>query len=416
MSITEQFSGLDMQNLIGAPLTAAADASVLLARSTAEFINDVGFDAEGKVRTAAFGYQRRTANEDGSSNLDSMQVNVPILAIVPIPNLQVDEVNVLFDMEVKQSEKSESTTDWGGSLTGSVGFGPLKVSITGNVSAHSSNTRSSDNSAKYHVDVRATNHGTPEGLARVLDMMASCVSPTVVDSELKDENGQALSEEEQNRAAKLKTLRAEISAIEKQVSAAQNNLDNRIMMLKKVASNQQSTYQATIMQAINALVSTDEQYQQSLNNYSSVMDQLNQTWNTFQAQAASLVKLVSDSSTGEAAQEISGLFALKGLSDSGSGADRFSVTAYGSDATQYAALLSAQNSAVTGQRDYDNLDNALMDKKAEYNDTMMALPAAKTEPVQKSIAQTTSASTNRRQNSSRQQESTSQQPTEPTDN
>ena len=137
MSVAEQFAGLDMKSLIGGPLTAAADASILLARSTADFINDVGFDANGKVRTAAFGYERRSANDDGTSNLEEMKVAVPMLAIVPIPNLQIDEVNVLFDMEVKQSEKLEKSTDLGASLSGSAKFGPVKVSITGSVSLRS---------------------------------------------------------------------------------------------------------------------------------------------------------------------------------------------------------------------------------------------------------------------------------------
>ena len=51
MSVSEQFSGLDMQQLIGAPLSAAADASMQLAQSTADFINEVGFDGQEKVRT-----------------------------------------------------------------------------------------------------------------------------------------------------------------------------------------------------------------------------------------------------------------------------------------------------------------------------------------------------------------------------
>lgn len=44
MPIGSQFTGLDMKELIGGPLSAAADTSVQLAQSTAEFINDVGFD------------------------------------------------------------------------------------------------------------------------------------------------------------------------------------------------------------------------------------------------------------------------------------------------------------------------------------------------------------------------------------
>lgn len=73
-------------------------------------------------------------------NLDEMKVDVPMLAIVPIPNLQVDEVNILFDMEVKQSEKSEKSLDLGASITGTMNLGIIKVSVSGSVSAHSSNT------------------------------------------------------------------------------------------------------------------------------------------------------------------------------------------------------------------------------------------------------------------------------------
>ena len=111
MAIAEQFAGLQMDQLIGAPLRAAVDASLQLADSTADFIRRAGFDGMGKVRTVSFGYQRYSANEDGTSNREEMEVAVPLLAVTPIPNLQVDEVNLLFDIEVKQSERIESSIE-----------------------------------------------------------------------------------------------------------------------------------------------------------------------------------------------------------------------------------------------------------------------------------------------------------------
>ena len=92
MAIAEQFAGLKMDELIGGPLSAAADASTLLANSTADFINRIGFDQNGRVRTVPFSYHQRSVNDDGTSNYDEMKVDVPMLAIVPIPNLQIDEV------------------------------------------------------------------------------------------------------------------------------------------------------------------------------------------------------------------------------------------------------------------------------------------------------------------------------------
>lgn len=285
MAIAEQFAGLKMDELIGGPLSAAADASSLLANSTADFINRIGFDRDGKVRTVAFSYQKRSINEDGTSNLEDMKVDVPMLAIVPIPNLQIDEVNVLFDMEVKQSEKSENSMDMGASVTGSLNLGIVKGSVTGSVSAHSSNTRSSDNSAKYHVDVRATNHGIPEGLARVLDMMAVNLSPALVGSTLKDGNGQNLSEAAKKRAESLKALRQEISQLETSVSACKESLDSNLKQMKRIVSSQLNVYQGEIHSLTNQLGKEDENGVE----YSRAMDEVNQSWNTFQNQAGEFI-------------------------------------------------------------------------------------------------------------------------------
>ncbi len=231
MGIGEQFAGLDMANLIGGPLTAAADASVLLAQSTADFINKVGFDADQNARKVAFSFQRMEPDADGSINQSEMKVEVPLLAIVPIPNLQIDEVNILFDMEVKQCEKSEQSLDMGAKIEAGLQVGPFKVSISGSVSSHSSNTRSSDNSAKYHVDVSATNHGTPEGLARVLDMMAANVAPTLVSSRAVDEAGKELDSGRKQRNLQLRALREKKFQNESAVRAASDVYDNKLKAL-----------------------------------------------------------------------------------------------------------------------------------------------------------------------------------------
>lgn len=292
MAIGDQFSGLDMTNLIGSPLRATADASLQLAESTAEFINKVGFDGNGNLRTASFQYQKKTFNDDGSANSDEMKVDVPMLAIVPIPNLQVDEVNILFDMEVKQSERSESSTDLGATITGSANFGIFKVSVSGSVSSHSSNTRSSDNSAKYHVDVRATNHGIPEGLARVLDMMSSSLAPSTVGSTPVDENGKPITDDtKKEKITKLKELRSKKMLMENAVSAARNTRDNKLALVKKAAANMQNQIILSINNKLNNSEITDEQ-KESLNN---ALTQINTSWNSFQQNISSVVETTAAS-------------------------------------------------------------------------------------------------------------------------
>ena len=53
----------------------------------------------------------------------------------------------------------------------------IKVHVEGSVATHKENTRSSDNSAKYHVEVHASDKGMPEGLARVMDIMNGAIVP-----------------------------------------------------------------------------------------------------------------------------------------------------------------------------------------------------------------------------------------------
>lgn len=393
MAIAEQFTGLDMKQLIGAPLRAAADASTQLANSTAEFINRVGFDSDGKVRTVAFGYQKRSVNEDGTSNLDEMKVDVPMLAIVPIPNLQVDEVNVLFDMEVKQSERQESALDLSATVSGTVNLGIVKVNVTGSVSAHQSNTRSSDNSAKYHVDIRATNHGTPEGLARVLDMMAANVAPMLVDSTLKDGNGKDLSEQARIKAERLKALRYDMSRIEGCLNAANDSLSGSIMLLKKVASEQQNAYREK-MARLQSEVEDEKSYKKRLEDAKEQetkerlekerkeveakelarnqnMDEINQSFSRFQNQVGDYVKLIADS--GSTSESVSKMFALKALDEEGN------VTEYGAAESQYETLAEAQKRAVESQIRVSDLEKQLCEKKTEYSDAISGTAPALTE-------------------------------------
>lgn len=372
MAIGEQFAGLDMEQLIGGPLSAAANASTLLANSTADFIQKVGFDSKGKLQTVAFGYQKRSTNDDGTINLDEMKVMVPMLAIVPIPNLQIDEVNILFDMEVKQSEKSENSKDMSASLTGSAKIGPVKISISGSVSAHDSHTRSTDNSAKYHVDVRATNHGTPEGLARVLDMMAANVAPALVGSTIKDANGQTLPEAARAKAEKLKVLRQEISQIESRLTAAHSTLDDKIAQLKRAASTQQNVYNAAITTAMNKLDKDSEEDAKKAEEYSSRSETVMQRWNSMQNQAGDIIKTIADSTADDAAAstDVSEMFALL------SWKDNEEPVAYASGEAQYSAIAGAQSGAVKAQKNVVKIEEELFKKREEYNN---AISGAKTE-------------------------------------
>lgn len=197
VNISNQFSGLDMAALIGGPLSAACNAQTMLAKSTLNFIEEVGLetpDEKGnrKVRTANFSFTRSAEGSgEGKFSTETVDMNIPLLAIVNVPALSIDKVNITFDMEVKSSTSSESSKDKSGGVEANAGLkvGPfhMDVKIKGSVSCHESNTRTSDNSAKYHVEVSASQQKTPEGLSRMLDILTSAVAPSNVKKETGEE-------------------------------------------------------------------------------------------------------------------------------------------------------------------------------------------------------------------------------------
>jgi hypothetical protein len=187
VKMSDQFGGLPMDQLIGAPLTAACDAQVTLAKATSDFIQTVGFE-DKKVRMVEFAFSKpeqvQAADGTVSQVSKDYKVNVPFISIVSVPTLQVTEVDINFMMEVKSSF-SEATKDAKSgtvSVAGGGGLGPfsVKAKVQGSVATSKDTQRSSDNSAKYDVSIKARQSGTPEGLSRVLDILQQSIAPVPV--------------------------------------------------------------------------------------------------------------------------------------------------------------------------------------------------------------------------------------------
>jgi hypothetical protein len=186
VKMSDQFGGLPMDQLIGGPLKAACTAQTLLAKASSDFIKDVGLNDAGggnmSARTVDFSFNRPTTAPDGSTSLEKVDLQVPLLAIINTPSLSVKEAEVRFTMEVKSSTSSKTTSDTKAELTAhakyNAGLFSCDVTVHGSVANHSENSRKSDNSAKYDVKVVARDDGPPEGLMKVLDMLNDAIAPT----------------------------------------------------------------------------------------------------------------------------------------------------------------------------------------------------------------------------------------------
>ena len=200
-SIAQQFTGLPMEDLIGGPLMAVTEANGSMARKQTQFLFDTCFtvkgdDSEKKYEPVMIKLNLTRAvlsfGESGgapSTSYFTTTIDLPLLTIIPLNNLGVDSASVNFEMEVKSAcsenikEESNSQTSAGATLSGQAGWGPFSVSISGNVSYSSEDSRTHDthyensNTAKYTVSVHAGQLPMPKGVNTIIDAYSKSIQP-----------------------------------------------------------------------------------------------------------------------------------------------------------------------------------------------------------------------------------------------
>jgi hypothetical protein len=192
--IAQQFAGLPIEDLIVSPLVGMAKGQAKLNDVTWKYISEVAFEPADpsdpnnkKVKTRFLDVQlnRYVTNPDsGKQELQQIDSMVPMLPLVPLPSLAITSADIEFTMEVKQSEQSKDSSDSSATLNASASGGfwgmNYSVSMSGSVSTHKENTRSTDNSAKYNVKVHAEQLPATEGMLKLSDMLNMMMEPSVV--------------------------------------------------------------------------------------------------------------------------------------------------------------------------------------------------------------------------------------------
>ncbi len=175
--------------LIGAPMTAAVEAQALAAQSSIDFIRSVGFqpadDTEefGDIRVVSFTYKHRDV-EAGTDR--DITLSVPLLTIVPIPYLRIDDMTIDFTSKIteemirKTKRTSETQLDASLSVSYKSFLSPVKVGFKASVShKHSSSAATSNRYKTEHtinINVRAVQDDIPAGMNRVLDILESAIA------------------------------------------------------------------------------------------------------------------------------------------------------------------------------------------------------------------------------------------------
>jgi hypothetical protein len=201
MSTTERQS-FNLYQLIGAPLVAFVQAECMVAQTTAEFIQRMGFVAEdganpddiGALRMVTFVHERR--GSDG--RVRAYKVEVPLLSLLPIPTMQVKEADIEFGLKIFELRRRtagspaawRATDDDPGRGGAAAGTGIHRDFLSGDrfemVGAmgrmpSSGTTGQQAIETQLNVKVRLEQADMPAGLVQLVRLMDESVKATLID-------------------------------------------------------------------------------------------------------------------------------------------------------------------------------------------------------------------------------------------
>ena len=162
------FTAMPFAEIIGGPLNAIIEAQIKASNGMARFVMDVGFDEKDGVKHAvSVDFQHTVKRSDGSDMIET--INLPLITIIPIPNMQIIDGKITLDVEVSQSAEFKDNVEAGGELTGKVGWGPFSVSLKARASYSKENTRKTDTRAKQHIELNIGQCPLPEGFNLLME-------------------------------------------------------------------------------------------------------------------------------------------------------------------------------------------------------------------------------------------------------
>src|SRR3569833_575993 len=168
-----EFQALPLDFIMAAPLTAAVKAQAAAAEAARGFFEAM-LDDNGAPKTVQF--QMAVKQNDGASK--DVQINAPLLSLVPVPHLRIDSLTVHFKYEITQSLRSSKATD--AEVGIQMGIGKTltpwaEATLKGSGTSKSAEESTTNRSGQLEITLHASEAPMPEGLARLLNLLAKSV-------------------------------------------------------------------------------------------------------------------------------------------------------------------------------------------------------------------------------------------------
>ncbi len=199
MSIGQELSSIDFQSMIGGPLNAVIKAQAQSAQTSVDFIKSVGFNAPdakedpGKPTMVSFTYDKPVEYKNEKQEIVVTNVphklTVPILTMLPIPYIRVEEVTIDFNAKINSVTESTtaSSSELGVSLGVKGGWGPVSAELKCSYSnkKSSSSTEKIERTYSLNIHVRAVQDELPAGLEKLLSVLENNIQEVKVAGDAK---------------------------------------------------------------------------------------------------------------------------------------------------------------------------------------------------------------------------------------
>lgn len=180
---TNALQAIPFGSIIGGPLKACIEAQAMAAQTSWQFIQEVGLNTDPKTG------QKEAVNVSFQfmQNGRMVQLNVPLLTIVPIPYIAIRDVDINFKANISASsssvseQSSSSALDAGAEVTAGLKVGPFHMDAKMNANYSSKKDSKATQESKYSVEytmdvaVKAGQDSMPAGLAKVLELLGSAL-------------------------------------------------------------------------------------------------------------------------------------------------------------------------------------------------------------------------------------------------
>lgn len=190
----QELSSIDFQSMIGGPLNAVVKAQAQSAQTSVDFIKSVGFNAAdakedpGKPTMVTFEYTKIIEKPgplvDGKPGPTvptptDMKLTVPILTMLPIPFIRVEEVTIDFNAKINSVVESTtaSSSELNTSLAVKGGWGPVSAELKCSYSAKKSTSATDKTERTYSlaIHVRAVQDELPAGMEKLLGILENSI-------------------------------------------------------------------------------------------------------------------------------------------------------------------------------------------------------------------------------------------------